>query len=1709
MLDLLLYAIVAIFVVNFAALIVALLWKPILYFIMIIIALVAKVIMLVVHYVVLSCVNLWAGLKWLIRIVLAPFKSVRRWFAVITGRVLWFFIKKLWRAGTFIYQPVERMREPVTVEVQDARPNGLVRSLGVNGRTYLIGPRKEVMKQRALSLLRRGISSVKSLLPDEDDSDIRRSGYVAPIPGTPESSTSSEEEVFSPAHRSSKARDYLDEASSSTDPLSMAIVLSRTSVIHRRDGEEPIIPPGFVMMSGEGVQESAKGTVVVYRGVRYVLKPVRREKERKYVRIAKDDPTRFEGAVISAKDRRKLRRAMREGFVGDAGRWIWNFSKKFASAPVRLIMNRADGWLDKFESMSFDDVVKEIIGVAINISADIVILVNAIQTRNTLATAMMALKFLKGAVAEIICPFLEWVVGLFSYVQQQDGSPGEGAARALLNAVWTIVSNKPADRGTFAIHKRSLDYWNALGHFVRNTKDLVALTIGIVKYLASMVYEKITGNVAPWNISEIMRMTEECQAWMVDTDRYDTTPFVNGEELEVVTRLKSVGTELRAKASTVHFPMYHPFMRRYDVINRLVSRSVEAQKGYRVEPFCVYISGPAGVGKTTLANNLAATFGRLLNVEKQGLYPRKLLSEYWEGYCGQEMILIDEMFHSKDIRDIKQEVTELIRLVNTAPYECNMAFEQKGMVFFKGRLVVCTSNWDLQQVSAEALGVYTPRALMRRLHMRITVTGRPGDDFAARVVFSQEGDGVYHTFNTERELMQAVLGQYEATMRFRREGSVVDNDFVSEVVDEWRRKTGKVRLEALHMGSEVYDADQDRQFDRFIFGMQGKPEFSLAKYLAPYEAQHLEAQFDQGLLEGKTAFGMMVDGLSHSALIKFCHYYRNFDLSSLRYEEPKSVFSRVLRHIASMDWGMLFTVVISVAASLGVTLAIQKSQPRIVLPGRFEDGGYERGPRSYHEKRKQRVVREGINLKGIMPLGESLLSNFVLISSLTKTDTDLDENEHCWAVMLKGHLGVTVNHVFQAAEKLKATHLRFKGTSFDNTYDLRDLKKSVVTNSDLCFFVLPTGRKFKDIVRLFQRESDLVRDYEDHVTLLIPALQKETRGVYTKVDNAKTISNAMWELSGGDGIGVYSRLLQGLNFDTSMGNCGSVYLYTMGSERPIIGIHVLKVGDGTVYASPVTQEMIAKATQDLNVVDLPIAEQQCSVTSTRNFTRLPPNALVTRRAAYEIPLVRRNRFKKSDFFEQIIGADKQPVKALKSPARLGIYEDSLGNKISPCQNSFDKVINRFSGIPPCVYDTGMGAYAVRWLVNAYGAPNEMPEWTLFQAINGKGNWSGMDMHTSMGHVPSLGVRGTKENLFMEIEAEGRRGWMLKPEYLTGYNDFVRNRGVPYAIQNLKAELLPHEKSDKPRLFWVNALYFTIAQRQYFGPIISFMRGKFNTMPSKVGIDCHSTDWTGLYNYLSAFTEGTVANDGDFSSYDWSACRVVHRLMIAQFFETYMGMFNFSDERRSIMRWILYHIFHPTVLFDGMEVQYDGLWMSGNALTADVGSLITTLCFVYYFLSCETNRFRIAAYGDDNIVSVPRCDEAIIHGKQISDFFRQEFGMVWTSTDKNGDHKPARSVGEMIFLQRGFRREGSVWYAPRNLAAIDNTIYYWEERSDRVTKQQILSSTIASMLMDYFHHGSDIFHNREHQLTLLCARFHVDYPIDMNFARCRQIFNEGL
>jgi hypothetical protein len=331
-------------------------------------------------------------------------------------------------------------------------------------------------------------------------------------------------------------------------------------------------------------------------------------------------------------------------------------------------------------------------------------------------------------------------------------------------------------------------------------------------------------------------------------------------------------------------------------------------------------------------------------------------------------------------------------------------------------------------------------------------------------------------------------------------------------------------------------------------------------------------------------------------------------------------------------------------------------------------------------------------------------------------------------------------------------------------------------------------------------------------------------------------------------------------------------------------------------------------------------------------------------------------------------------------------------------------------------------------------------------------------------------RGTSSG-FLHSGSNGKKNligtrdkWFIDPGVESRMNDFVMKakRGViatfPFVI-SLKDERRPIAKVEalKTRTFSIGMIEFVILFRQYFLPILNFIRARRIYNGIAVGMNPYSTEWDAIAEKFSKFV-GDCVVAGDFSGYDGSLQQSVIQIIG----EKIINSFNDGEDNKKVRLALWHNITHSVHLIKSCIIAFTRGNPSGCPITTELNSIYTILATIYaYGLVMESvNTFYddvdILAYGDDSLSAINpqgafRLDDLVSGYKAL--------GLTFTGTEK--DKPPVLAhISQCSFLRRSFQFDRALhrWKCPLDLVVIQDMIN-WSRDNKSATFIQVMSCAL--------------------------------------------------
>jgi hypothetical protein len=339
--------------------------------------------------------------------------------------------------------------------------------------------------------------------------------------------------------------------------------------------------------------------------------------------------------------------------------------------------------------------------------------------------------------------------------------------------------------------------------------------------------------------------------------------------------------------------------------------------------------------------------------------------------------------------------------------------------------------------------------------------------------------------------------------------------------------------------------------------------------------------------------------------------------------------------------------------------------------------------------------------------------------------------------------------------------------------------------------------------------------------------------------------------------------------------------------------------------------------------------------------------------------------------------------------------------------------------------------------------------------------------------------------------------------------------IPLCSHSLKDEPISNTKAKNlmVRNFSCCPMAFNFLLKKYFTALCVFMRAHKSFFESMVGANFFSMDVDEFVNELTAYTVDRLG-DGDYVHFDGTQGSQLRQAEGEVWQEMCRcGGWSLRDTRR------VYLLFMGTV-YTMRFIKNDLVLVafqnpSGGQITLDTNGICNSLCFRYAYyaewFSFVENvvlpaLFRVwiilRTLGDDNVYGVhPEC-RFINH--QVLVERMKEIGMGYTSADKvsNAEEVNFKTIGEISFLKRRFRKVGSRWQARLELKSLVKMAVM--AKKSELGRKDHAAVLLSNINRELYYHGREVFDSWMCDVVLACK------ALDLHESRfCRMFTFEQL
>jgi hypothetical protein len=630
-----------------------------------------------------------------------------------------------------------------------------------------------------------------------------------------------------------------------------------------------------------------------------------------------------------------------------------------------------------------------------------------------------------------------------------------------------------------------------------------------------------------------------------------------------------------------------------------------------------------------------------------------------------------------------------------------------------------------------------------------------------------------------------------------------------------------------------------------------------------------------------------------------------------------------------------------------------------------------------------------------------------------------------------------------------------------------------------------------DLVKHFQTSEEM--NYT-RAAAVLPTVRKESGSLVRHVLATSEIVAEDASVTFDGVVKTYRHTLCS-NLPTKAGDCGSpVILQNNKILRKIVGIHSFALESGVrTYAMNITQDDLLRAFTQFREVHV------------HDIDGLPHMQLATGSYQFEHPL----GVSKLGFAGLCSRPPNAPMKSDLRPSIIHgeIFEPTTApsvlydREVDVLQKGVAKAAISTPYLPQKEVDSAVEEVKNQLYKGSHRSGNFRRVLTPMEAVQGLSEeceYIGpIDRRTSPGYPWVLIRKGVGKQCFLGCDDRYFIREDLQERIQQRYELATEGIRAPTVwVDTLKDErrTLDKIKAKKTRVFSCGPQDFTILFRMFFlGFIAHIMLNRIGNEQS-IGTNPFGPDWGMTARKLSQKGPAVIA--GDFSSFDGT--------LNAQIMWAFVGVanewYNDGDENATVRRTLMLDVINSVHLCRNVYYDCDHSQPSGNPATTIINSFYNSVSMRMVFARCVPKGIRFSdtvsmvSYGDDNVVNI---DESILP------FFNQQtitsgyatIGMIYTDETKSSSTIPFRSIGEVTYLKRYFKKDGGDWLCPQEFIATVETMNWIRDCSSH--RDQTLSNC-SVVIRELFYHGEDIFHKYVPMINAVCLDKIGERPVQLTF-----------
>lgn len=286
------------------------------------------------------------------------------------------------------------------------------------------------------------------------------------------------------------------------------------------------------------------------------------------------------------------------------------------------------------------------------------------------------------------------------------GALVEPMARLISTGVATVMTHGDP---------RPLPKFIKIGQYASSFYSLTKMSEVVSKSIdvsRKILWEMGTG--LPFEMEELDEFAIELEEWfltlnetVMNAEWLRKLP-ANANALVELNTLRDLGLDFQKRLANASSEIKKNVSFRISEAMRLIVKNIEilsslnTPSAFKAEPVSLVLVGSTGLGKTTIVKQMAIDLVRHMPIEirrkinKDNLiFSKSKTTQYFDGYNGQFLTFIDEIFKSCEEKEVLEEINSIFEFINTFGAPLDMAnLNSKGKVTFSSKFCVFTTNLD-------------------------------------------------------------------------------------------------------------------------------------------------------------------------------------------------------------------------------------------------------------------------------------------------------------------------------------------------------------------------------------------------------------------------------------------------------------------------------------------------------------------------------------------------------------------------------------------------------------------------------------------------------------------------------------------------------------------------------------------------------------------------------------------------------------------------------------------------------------------------------------------------------------------------------------------------------------------------------------------------------------------------------------------------------